>query len=90
MAGSDDNHLRLYVDRDKQDAATFQYKLAGKRQDGELTPTARSNMLIELAGAKNRTETASIQQHYCEVTPPRCSWCPRLGGSAATPTRTPT
>ena len=62
--GSDDNRLRLYVDRDESDAPTFQFKLTGKRKRGEITPNARSNLLIELAGAKDREETAAIQKHY--------------------------
>lgn len=57
------NHIRLYAARDKTDAAQFQ--LRRKDGHGELTETARSNLLIELAFAKgDHEEEAGVCRHY--------------------------
>jgi len=57
------NHIRLYVDRDKVTAAKFQLRLTGQTTNEELTTTARSNLLLELATSDEATRHA-ICQHY--------------------------
>ena len=59
-----DNHITLFVDRYKDDAVQFQLR----RKDGgegELTDSARSNLLIELAMAKgDRGQEDLVCEHY--------------------------
>lgn len=56
------NHQRLYVGRDKADAATFQLRKAGGKVGGELTSNAAANLLIELGNANN--DATAIATHY--------------------------
>jgi transposase len=65
-SGLQQNHIRLYVDRDKPGAKQFPLRhnnADGKR--GELTEAARLNLLVELAlAAGNHKEENRICQHY--------------------------
>lgn len=64
--GLKQNHIRLHMDINNPEAAQFQLRLKseeGKR--GELTEVARSNLLIELAMAKNdREQEVRVCTHY--------------------------
>ena len=64
--GLKQNHIRLHLDANNPEAAQFQLRLKseeGKR--GELTEVARSNLLIELAFAKNdREQEVRVCTHY--------------------------
>ena len=57
------NRIRLYVDREKDTAARFKLRLTGEK-GGELTDEARSNLLLELAYARDARERGAIRQHY--------------------------
>ena len=56
------NHIRLRIDRHLDSAPQLQLRVRGQR--GDLTNDARSNLLIELAGATTDKERCSIHSHY--------------------------
>ena len=65
--GLKQNHIRLYADRDKADAAQFPlYRVdGGDAKHGQLTEVARSNLLVELALATgNHDEEAGVCRQY--------------------------
>jgi len=59
------NHIRLYMHQNNVRAEQFQLRTTGDKDNQELTTTARSNLLIELGGARGDTkEEQRICRHY--------------------------
>ena len=65
--GLQQEHIRLYIDQNKSDAAQFQLRHIGGSDGklGQLTEAARSNLLVELAMATtNLDQEAGVCRHY--------------------------
>ena len=66
-----DNHLHLYMDKDRATALQFKLRAGGGTKKGEgFTEDARSNLLVEMAAARG---VLAEEQYLFALTTP-CTW----------------